>query len=786
MQSEEAPIEVMIFNSAISAGQIVADNVSSFDYNGLMTALWLGIAGLLIFRIVTGIIKTVLIISKGLLHSDKFPKLVLSESDHPPFSFWPYAVIPRKLFDSGDAKEIVAHENAHLRQGHTFDLIISELYVSIFWFNPAAWLIREAIKTNHEYLADHDLTYRSVNIKDYQYRLLNITEETESLQLAHSFNSLIKNRIIMINKKPTRTYATWKNLLILPAVALIFAAFSFKVANETNNNTMTTSEAVSTIPSNSEANPAGILTDIATEKPQGNQISIGVHNKADTLKKSTLSFVPGIGQVYVQVEQMPQFPGGEKELMKFISNNIKYPQKAKEMGIQGTVIASFIVNDKGKVVNAKIARGVGSGCDEEALRVINSMPDWTPGKQKGKEVNVSYVLPIKFVLGPGNSKPDNSSMKAAGNWIPKNPPAPPINQGVLKKINVDSLLLALQNIEDPNQPVILIDGRVSKKNEIKPEDIYSISVLKNESSTKFYGEKAKNGVILITSKQEEQRQTIDGVQAFVVVEQMPQFPGGEDEMRKYIKENIKYPEEAKRNKVSGTVIANFIIDKEGKIRNARIMRGIDKSLNDEALRVINQMPNWLPGKQGGKPVPVTYTIPVKFTLNASSQKIGNIKWLNNSVFSAAELDKAFGLKKGDEYTKENTAKRIIQDEDAVLNLYLNKGYLFANIKTAEIPVSEQIVDLTFTVFEGARGKFDKVSIKGNHNVQTEEILNKLTFKSGDWFSKKEIVQSVKALSMMDKINPESIKPSITPVFPSDKSNDNKLVSVNIEFELAEK
>ena len=591
IQPEEVTIGATVINSAITVGETFTNKVNSFDYNGLIITTWMCFAGLLILRMIFGIIKTASIIRKGHVRSDEFPKLIISDIAHPAFSFWPYAVIPRKIFENGDSEDIITHENAHIRQGHTFDLIICELYTSLFWFNPAAWFIKKSVRLNHEFLADQELTRRTADIKNYQYQLLNIPEEFNHLQLAHSFNNLIKNRIVMINKKPTGTYATLKNLLILPVVALIFAAFSFKAVNQMDNNTIASSDAVKTTPQNTEAaNSVGKLTDIALDKPEAGQRGSEFKNNADTVKKSTntISFVPGIGNVYAKVDQMPQFPGGEKEMIKFISDNIKYPPKAKEMGIQGTVIASFIVNDKGKVVNVKIARGVGSGCDEEALRVINSMPDWIPGKQGGKEVAVSYKLPVAFRL---------QSEKTVN---------------YQQKLNVDSLL-ALQNIED--RPVMLIDGRVAKRSEIKPEDIYSISVLKNESAIKAYGEKAKNGMILITSKQEEKRQTVDGERAFVVVEQMPQFPGGEDAMKQFIKDNLKYPEEAQKQNKQGTIIINFIIDKEGKIRNPKVMRGIVKSLDDEALKVPNLMPAWAPGKQGGKPVAVSYTVPFKFVMN---------------------------------------------------------------------------------------------------------------------------------------------------------------------------
>ncbi len=102
--------------------------------------------------------------------------------------------------------------------------------------------------------------------------------------------------------------------------------------------------------------------------------------------------------VFFIVEEMPEFPGGEEALRKFIATSVKYPVIAQENGIQGRVYVSFVVNTKGKVIDVKIARGVDPNLDKEAIRVVNSMPAWKPGKQRGKSVKVSYTVPINFVL----------------------------------------------------------------------------------------------------------------------------------------------------------------------------------------------------------------------------------------------------------------------------------------------------------------------------------------------------------------------------------------------------
>ncbi|MCK9208711.1 MAG: TonB family protein, partial [Salinivirgaceae bacterium] len=98
------------------------------------------------------------------------------------------------------------------------------------------------------------------------------------------------------------------------------------------------------------------------------------------------------------VEQMPEFPGGEFELRKYISQHVVYPEIAKENGIQGKVFVQFVVNARGKITNVTVVRGIDPSCDREAIKVIKNMPDWIPGKQSGVPVRVQYVVPINFVL----------------------------------------------------------------------------------------------------------------------------------------------------------------------------------------------------------------------------------------------------------------------------------------------------------------------------------------------------------------------------------------------------
>lgn len=135
-------------------------------------------------------------------------------------------------------------------------------------------------------------------------------------------------------------------------------------------------------------------------------ITIDVEANENTQVEEYVAPVKGIAeeesaeeaQIFMVVESMPEYPGGEPALYAYLSENIKYPQMAKESGIQGRVFVTFVVERDGRVTDVRVLRGIGGGCDEEAIRVVDGMPKWTPGKQRGKSVRVQYNLPVKFTL----------------------------------------------------------------------------------------------------------------------------------------------------------------------------------------------------------------------------------------------------------------------------------------------------------------------------------------------------------------------------------------------------
>ncbi|MCX6328185.1 MAG: M56 family metallopeptidase [Bacteroidia bacterium] len=222
---ETASVIDNIIFSEVASKTTMSNTINSFDYNRLFVWIYFLIAGLLLLRGVISLITTFRVIKKGVVKNNKFPKVIISDVKVPPFSFFPYVVIPAEDYKCGNYTDILDHEFTHIKQGHTFDLLLSELFIAFQWFNPFIWLIKRSIILNHEYLADHVSLIHNNGVKEYQFRLLSFKTGLKNISLAHNFNSVIKNRIIMINKKPTRKYATLKNILILPAVAIVAFAF---------------------------------------------------------------------------------------------------------------------------------------------------------------------------------------------------------------------------------------------------------------------------------------------------------------------------------------------------------------------------------------------------------------------------------------------------------------------------------------------------------------------------------------------------------------------------------
>lgn len=414
-------------------------------------------------------------------------RVQLLDDDTPPYSFFSHIIIGTREMSDEELQCVLAHEQEHVRLGHTMDVLLMRLMCCAAWFNPFAWLMLRELRAVHEYQAD-------VAVQQGKVYLRLLYRQATGIGYGHitnKFNSInIKNRIVMMNKQKSR-FGAWKALAVLPVAAALMAfggrSDSDYTTDGVSGKTLVTvnyhkagakklpfirfgylschskldlvdgdrwegtvtcqGEGWGTSYNNWE------LSDFFTSKGKADgrmlnryekrllkdvdrQLDKGLDNGSlaclaqvkaeqgdvDMLCTATwengtangdadivLCFsevVPAKIQtkaivadsVYDVVEVQPEFPGGMEALFKYLAENISYPEQAKKDGVQGRVFVRFIIEADGSVTGAKVLRGIGGGCDEEAMRVVEAMPKWKPGMQSGKPVRVQFNLPITFKL----------------------------------------------------------------------------------------------------------------------------------------------------------------------------------------------------------------------------------------------------------------------------------------------------------------------------------------------------------------------------------------------------
>lgn len=347
------------------------------------------------------IIRLTMMIGKSEVIEKSGLKYVLLEDGTPTFSFLNYVFINQSLIKSQeDLNTILAHEHIHARQGHTYDLFFAELLTLVQWFNPLAYLLKKAMRDNHEYLSDNAVVSHMADPEKYQLLLLEHSGSISSNILTHQFSySLLKRRLRMINK-PKRPLRIGIGILFTGIImGMVLFACSSPPENEVQPQTSRSSDL---------KKDGHTVVEIQPEKPGGLDALMAYRDEngkwPDEIKvvsetaSEQSSLQEDDSKVFTVVEQMPEFPGGMEALMKFLGSNIQYPEKAKNDKIDGRVFVNFIVEKDGHVSSVRVLRGIGGGCDEEAIRVVSSMPVWKPGKQSGEAVRVSFNLPIRFAL----------------------------------------------------------------------------------------------------------------------------------------------------------------------------------------------------------------------------------------------------------------------------------------------------------------------------------------------------------------------------------------------------
>lgn len=400
----------------------------------------------------SNVLRVWLLISRSQQHPQPDGTVICVTSfDVSPFSWMHYIVLSQSDYEAQDAS-ILAHERGHIRRRHSLDLLLVDTLTALQWFNPAMWMLRQDLRAIHEYEADAAVLSQGINMRQYQYLLIQKAVSHCGYSVANGIShSTLKNRINMMLHKNSSRASLLKLLALVPIVGITLA-----MQAETVNDYVYT-EKTQTPPKKvikkGKANAQVKMGNKTIQVKKTEKIASGktkeplimidgkrsTKAEMDALDEKRIDHInvlkgkaateiygaegkngvieiktkkPVLLDVVVKteaqtepddkpfdvVEQMPSFPGGKEALMKFISENVKYPKEAEEKGLQGRVVVRYIIEKDGSISEVEIAKSVNEYLDAEAIRVVNAMPKWIPGKQKGENVRVKFTLPITFRL----------------------------------------------------------------------------------------------------------------------------------------------------------------------------------------------------------------------------------------------------------------------------------------------------------------------------------------------------------------------------------------------------
>lgn len=279
--------------------------------------------------------------------------LIWTEGKLPVFSFFEKIFWHSQAHLSDEQNQaIFKHELAHVRQKHSWDVIVSELLLTVFWYNPLAWKLKKAITDNHEFLADNS---SSAQLEDGSYHKLLLGQYARQYNLSLGnffYKSTILNRLIMLNKQ-TQKPNFWKLAITIPVFTLLVIGF-------------------------------------------------GCENSMISMQSQELDPHPTMqdSDIFSIVEEQAEPMGGITSFYEYISNELskRYPEPAQKKGIEGTVYIQFVIEKDGSITDVQAVKGIGGGCDELAIEVVSNAGKWIPGKQNDSVVRTRRIVPIKFVL----------------------------------------------------------------------------------------------------------------------------------------------------------------------------------------------------------------------------------------------------------------------------------------------------------------------------------------------------------------------------------------------------
>ena len=509
------------------------------------------------------------------------------ESPVAPFS-WMHTVVLSRAEWLSLSPSVLAHEEAHVRHRHSYDVLVVEVLTALQWFNPVVWFLRQELRTLHEYEADASVLSRGFDESQYIHLLMQKATGIQACALANGIHTpKTKKRILMMLKTKTNRGAWLKALYIVPVVLTSLAMTAKTVVDD---ETVTTDDNRAVRIFNEKTNDRGDSYQIRHQPgvkffrngqeepiPEGRSIALEV-------KKTTMQVN---GKPIDQLSLLDLPLGALKEIHLTETGSDRY---VCNLLTEKTIAYSANMSDMEFVIHVKQQQAAGIKQGDVTQSMLNE--DGCISRARILHMNSAYGSKKSYLY--------------------------------------------------------VVDGKeVSREdyNRLKPEDFAAVTVMDVGPAKKAYGEKGRYGATIVETKQAvSENQQGQGDRVYDVCEQLPQFPGGDVKLMEFISRNIKYPEIATENDVQGRVIVRFIVEKDGSLTNPEVLAtspGIGEAipievtsyktekerqdaedhnagvqaLRDEAIRVVKAMPKWIPGKQNGKVVRCKYSIPVTYRLN---------------------------------------------------------------------------------------------------------------------------------------------------------------------------
>jgi TonB family protein len=609
------------------------------------------------------VIKT---IKKAQIIASHPVKLIRTAEYQSSFSFFSYVFVNPSITDI-ETKEIVNHELVHIRQRHWFDLVLVEMLCLLQWFNPLVWIYIRFIRQNHEYLADEEALQRTSDPAIYKATLLNQIVGSHVVSLTNSFNySLNKKRFNMMKNIISSPYRKLKIFLILPVFAVVLYAFAkpeYKYVSISDNsgnkdpvaNTLI-KDVKGTVVQQKDGRPLEGAVIVVRGTTLGSTTDSRGNFKLENVPEEGSLVVSYIGFKTKVIK--PEFTSEMtirmvKDTVKYLNSNISTPPPPPPpppLKNGGNVdvpppppllpppppppppTSPDNVDNESAPTPATSGFRIRSADGKVPLFIVDGV---IMTEEESKRIDPETIQSIN-VLKDKNAteKYGEKARDGAVEITTKKKAAEDVEKVVRSYYQPDSQTNSLY-IAANSQPksLYVIDGVVTERtgiSDIDPSEINSITVLKDKSAVSLYGDKAKNGVIIVDTKKNNSilkakmpepkstgyaSESEDTKEKWTVVEEMPEFPGGgEPAMIAWISDNLKYPGEAVKANITGKVNVDFTVTSTGKVKNIQVSKPVHPLLDAEAKRIISNMPDWKPGSQSGKPVDVQIMVPVEFQL----------------------------------------------------------------------------------------------------------------------------------------------------------------------------